>query len=80
MLEAITNRLIEIIDQKYAPDGTELDATTDFASLDFDSLVLVELAVILTREFSVGVNDQELAMSATIGGAAALIADRSITV
>jgi acyl carrier protein len=77
MREAITNRIIAIIGEKYAPDDVGLDATTDFESLDFDSLVLVELAVILTREFGVQGGDDELAATATIGAAAGLVAGKT---
>jgi acyl carrier protein len=77
MTESTVTRVIEIISQHFDTDDSELSAATDFESLEFDSLVLVELAVILTREFGVEVTDEELADGKTIGETAALVARKS---
>lgn len=77
MAESTVTRLTAIINEHFETDGSELSAATDFESLEFDSLVLVELAVILSREFAVEVTDEELADGRTIGAAAALVARKS---
>jgi acyl carrier protein len=77
---SIVSGIISIIDTTFPTEGQELSAASDFDSLDFDSLVLVELAVILTREFGVEVTDEELANGRTLGEAAALIAAKKIAV
>lgn len=80
MAESTATRLVAIINEHFETDGRELSAATDFESLEFDSLVLVELAVILTREFAVEVTDEELADGKTIGEAAALVARKKSAV
>jgi acyl carrier protein len=77
MTESTVARLTAIISEHFETDDRELSAATDFESLEFDSLVLVELAVVLTREFGVEVTDEELADGKTIGEAAALVARKS---
>jgi acyl carrier protein len=57
------------------PEGLTADST--FESLQLDSLVHVELEVILAKRFGVEIDDGELAAERTIGGAAALIEARS---
>lgn len=68
-------RLTEIILANFDTDGQVLDSETSFESLGFDSLVLVELAVILTREYAFQVTDELLADRGTIGAVADLVAE-----
>jgi acyl carrier protein len=70
--ECIITMMAETLE--IAPDRITPD--TVFDELDFDSLVLVELAVILQREFGVEVTDDELAESETVGRATALVKAR----
>ncbi|MEU1408705.1 acyl carrier protein [Streptomyces sp. NPDC005728] len=53
------------------PDDTSAD--TDFESLDLDSLVLIELAVILTKQYGVQVTGEELATAGTVAKVAELL-------
>jgi acyl carrier protein len=55
----------------FGTDGIGVDTT--FESLDIDSLVLVELAVLLERRFGVQVPEGELTAEQTIAEAAALV-------
>ena len=77
MAESTAARIITIIAENFDTEDKELSAATDFESLEFDSLVLVELGVILTREFDVEVADEELARAGTIGAAALLVVGKT---
>ncbi|MEU6123013.1 acyl carrier protein [Streptomyces sp. NPDC047123] len=50
---------------------------TGFHLLDLDSLVLIELAVILTREYGVEVDGEELAGAGTAARAAELVSAKA---
>ncbi|WP_037856537.1 acyl carrier protein [Streptomyces sp. NRRL S-31] len=77
MTDPTVARIIAIICEHFDTGDTEVSAATDFESLEFDSLVLVELAVILTNEFGVEVTDEELANGRTVGESAAIVARKS---
>jgi acyl carrier protein len=51
----------------------EIQADTTFESLEIDSLVLIEISVILERRFGVRIRDDELESTQTIGEAAAVV-------
>ncbi|MFC4032356.1 phosphopantetheine-binding protein [Streptomyces polygonati] len=64
----------ELLMKTFDVFGTEeIDLGATFESLDVDSLVLVELAVVLERRFGVRVPEGELSAEQTIGEAAALV-------
>lgn len=73
MADTVTERIITVMAETLETAPGKITADTVFEELDFDSLVLVELAVILQREFGVEVTDDELADSGTVGKAAALV-------
>ncbi|GAA2674769.1 hypothetical protein GCM10010400_41290 [Streptomyces aculeolatus] len=50
---------------------------TDFQSLDLDSLVLIELAVILKKQYGVEVDGKELAAAGTAAKAAAPVSKKT---
>lgn len=54
-----------------------ISADTTFASLGIDSLILVELALLLSDEFAVPITDGELLPEMTIGAAAELVTERT---
>ncbi|MET9130624.1 acyl carrier protein [Streptomyces antibioticus] len=56
----------------------DIDVDTDFESMEFDSLVLVEFAVALSRRFDVDVEDHELQEAATVAGTAELLRSKGI--
>ncbi|GAA4785958.1 acyl carrier protein [Streptomyces ziwulingensis] len=68
-----TQQISALIGTYFDVEGKEISGATDFESLEFDSLVLVELAVILTRDYGVEVTDEELAEAETIEATAALV-------
>jgi acyl carrier protein len=52
---------------------------TAFHSLDLDSLVLIELSVILTKQYGVDVAGDELAAAGTAAKAAELLSGKAAT-
>jgi acyl carrier protein len=67
------SHLIDILSHKLDL-GDDITPTTPFAELDMDSLVLVELAVILSRTYGVPVDESELAEAGTVDEVVALLA------
>ncbi|MFC9454169.1 acyl carrier protein [Streptomyces sp. NPDC056983] len=59
--------------------GDDITPTTPFTDLDLDSLVLVELAVILSRTYRVPVDEAELAEAGTVDDVVALLAAKQTT-
>lgn len=78
-MNAVEDRIMEIITDKLFLD-TETDAaitaTTSFSDLEFDSLVLLELAVIVEREFGTRIDEEELADADSVAGVVSLIQKR----
>jgi acyl carrier protein len=69
--------LIDILRSDYeVPENT--DVNTDFESLEFDSLVLVEFAVALSRRFDIDVEDHELQEAGTIAATAELLKSKGV--
>ncbi|MFE1442315.1 acyl carrier protein [Streptomyces sp. NPDC058739] len=59
------------------PADTAVD--TQFHHLDLDSLVLIELSVILAKQYGVDVAGDELAAAGTAEAAAELLSERAAT-
>jgi 3-oxoacyl-[acyl-carrier-protein] synthase-3 len=57
--------------------GEAINADATFTSLGIDSLILVELALLLSDEFAVPIADGELLPEMTIGAVAELVLERS---
>ncbi|MCO6004070.1 acyl carrier protein [Actinoallomurus purpureus] len=76
MADSVAERIIAVMAENLQMAAAGITPATVFDDLEFDSLVLVELAVILQREFGVEVSDDELAESKTVGKAAALVNER----
>jgi acyl carrier protein len=68
----------ELLVQKYGVFDGDLDTDATFESLEVDSLVLIELAVVLERRFAVRVPDHELVPELTLGEAAALVESKRL--
>lgn len=77
MSQHVMDRLVTILTGQLDVEETQLTADTEFEELGLDSLVLVELSVILHREFGVEVTDEELAAGRTLGSAAAVVSSRA---
>jgi len=75
----LTDQLLNLITSKYAaPEDTT--AETSFELLDFDSLVLVEVAVALSGRYDITVTDQELHEAGNIAGTVALLEAKGVRV
>ncbi|MEU6373605.1 acyl carrier protein [Streptomyces sp. NPDC046909] len=69
--------LIDILLTDYeVPENTDIH--TDFETLEFDSLVLVEFAVALSRRFDVDIEDHELKEAGTIAATAELLKSKGV--
>ena len=75
--QTLTEQLLTLITTKYAAPP-ETTADTPFELIDFDSLVLVEVAVVLTGRYHVTVTDEELREAGTIAGAVALLEAKGV--
>jgi acyl carrier protein len=77
--QTLTDQLLNLITSKYAaPEGTT--AETSFEFLDFDSLVLVEVAVALRGRYDITVTDEELREAGNIAGTVALLEAKGVQV
>lgn len=72
-MKPIEDRIIDVLatQLKLVPDGIEPDMT--FESLDIDSLVIVELGLLLDGVFDIAIDDGELTNEMTIRDAARLV-------
>ncbi|MFD8707647.1 acyl carrier protein [Kitasatospora sp. NPDC059648] len=78
-MDHITERVMTLLVDKFSMDAT-ITPTTPFADLGLDSLVLLELSVILEREYGARVSEDDLAEAGTAAGVAALITAHSAAV
>lgn len=76
-MNAIDQRLAEILTDQLKVDRAAIDTDVTLDSLDIDSLVVVELALILEKEFAVPIPDGEITKEMTVGDVAHLIEDKS---
>ena len=70
--QTLTDQLLNMFTTKYgAPEDTTAD--TSFELLDFDSLVLVEVAVALSTRYDIHVTDDELREAGDIANTVTLL-------
>jgi acyl carrier protein len=75
--QTLTDQLLDLITSDYeAPEDTT--AETSFELLDFDSLVLVEVAVALSGRYDITVTDEELQEAGNIAGTVALLEAKGV--
>lgn len=77
---AIADALLKVLTEKYEAPAETTTADTKFELLGFDSLILVEVAVDLSRQFGTEVTDSELHEAGTAANAARVLADRGVRV
>jgi acyl carrier protein len=70
----VLERIISLVSFNTNIEAGMIASDTDFESLGFDSLSLMEMAVAIQREFGVDVAENELAMCDTVGELAATVA------
>ncbi|MFI5809207.1 acyl carrier protein [Streptomyces sp. NPDC051561] len=77
-IQLLSDQILDLLRTDYdAPDTTTVD--TDYESLGFDSLVLVEVAVDLTRRFGVEVADDELQQAGNIAATIELLRSKGVS-
>ncbi|MBV2156639.1 acyl carrier protein [Kitasatospora sp. SUK 42] len=73
-MNAIEERIAEVLSAQFKVERAAIEPDVTFAALRFDSLVLIELGLILDTEFGVEIDDGELTNEMTISDAAELVA------
>ncbi|MFD0206757.1 MULTISPECIES: phosphopantetheine-binding protein [Saccharothrix] len=79
-MESVVDVIREALVEKYGVFGDDVDADVTFENLDVDSLVLVELSVVLERRFGVKLPDGELTPELSLGEAASLVEAKRVAV
>ncbi|MFG2985037.1 acyl carrier protein [Streptomyces sp. NPDC048258] len=72
-MNAVVQYMCEVLSEKFLVPAEEVGPTAEFAAMDLDSLVLVELAVSLTQRYGVQVSDWEIEAAGTIENTAGLL-------
>jgi acyl carrier protein len=72
-MNAIEEQITELLSARFKVDRAVIDPGVEFASLNFDSLATIQLALGLEEEFGVVIDDGELTGAMTVSDAAALI-------
>jgi acyl carrier protein len=72
----IYQTIATVLVEKYEIGEDRIQPSTEFDSLDLDSLVLAEISVILTNQLGIFITDDELAQAGTVGEAASRLTER----
>ncbi|SDH46721.1 acyl carrier protein [Lentzea fradiae] len=70
------DRLAELLVSHFGAPADRVAGGVTFEELEFDSLALVELAMVAQKEFGVEVDEQEFTPEQSVAGAARLIDSR----
>jgi acyl carrier protein len=73
-MNTLTDRITRTLVDDFRVPSAAVTAETSFGDLGFDSLVIVELALVLDRQFGVALADGELTERMTVTDAAGLLA------
>ena len=65
--------IVQLVTDHLPEDAGPVEAETTFEQLDLDSLVLLELAVLLENRYGIVVNDGQLFEAGTFGAIADLV-------
>nr|WP_268995147.1 phosphopantetheine-binding protein [uncultured Rhodococcus sp.] len=65
--------IASVVNTHFPEFAGTIEPTTTYSDLDFDSLVLVELGVVLSRIHSVAIEEQDLVAANSFSGAAELV-------
>jgi acyl carrier protein len=72
----ITDYIVKVLVDKYGYPEADLELEASFEELDFDSLVLTELAGLLNRAYGIDLVDDELAEAGCIDAVGLLAEER----
>ncbi|MFC4146070.1 acyl carrier protein [Micromonospora mangrovi] len=73
-MSSIQDRITRTLVEEFRIPPGAITQETSFTDLGFDSLVIVELALVLDQRFGVALKDGELAETMTLAAAADLLA------
>jgi acyl carrier protein len=73
----VFERLTALLNSRFGVPSDELRPDATFDELDLDSLALVELVMVVQKEFGVPFGEDEISPQATVADAARLIGARS---
>lgn len=77
-MKAIEDRITKILLDDFKVRPESIGASITFAELGFDSLVIVELALVLDNEFGITLADGELTEAMTVTDAAGLLVAKGV--
>lgn len=77
-MNSLAQYISETLTAKFDIPAEFVDASTSYEALELDSLVLVELAVILSREYGVEITDDEIKDAQTIENTARLLLQKGL--
>lgn len=75
----LTKKLVDLLTTQVGVEEDVLDAEATYDELDLDSLVLIEFALILKKEFGVVLEDGELTPDFTVRRTAELLESKGVT-
>lgn len=78
-MPALTEQLMSLLTTKVGVLADDLSPEATFDELDIDSLVLVEFALIIKKEYGVQLKDGELTPDITLAQTAELLAAKGVT-
>ncbi|WP_405096560.1 acyl carrier protein [Micromonospora sp. NBC_01412] len=69
----VYQQMVEILTTRFETEPDEIGPDVTFEELDLDSLFMVELALVLQKEFNIRIADEDATPRTTIGGLASVI-------
>lgn len=78
-MSTLTDQLMNLLTTKVGVVETDLRPDATYDELDLDSLVLIEFALIIKKEFGVVLKDGELTPDFTVAQTAELLRTRGVT-
>ncbi|ASU80407.1 hypothetical protein CDG81_21450 [Actinopolyspora erythraea] len=79
-ISRVADIILDMMVNKYEAPPADVSADSEFESLGFDSLVLVEMAVDLSRELGIDVEDDELNQAGSPSKAAEMLVSKGALV
>ena len=76
---SILERLAGVLVNYFGIEADEVLPEATFAELDLDSLAIVELALVIEKEFGVAIREDEVTPKATVTDALQLLGAKGIT-
>jgi acyl carrier protein len=79
-MSIIAQHIAEIMIKKLEVPAEKVGLQTEFDAMELDSLVLVQLAVILEKRYGTSVEDWEIAAAKTIENTATMLESKGVLV